>query len=169
MKNITETSIKLIIVRKYQSNLGNIVDQERENKWIESENTDDELLMWREAHLCTRGNFQTDFVNLFNANSQFLYQNQAILNFNRDENDWEAAKNALTQNIIGAGDIDRIKDDRNSNQKRRVAVTCYSQEQDCTSQENIEDEFDIEAFIKEKEEMEKLPVDEEDILSKYFM
>jgi len=32
MKNITETSIKLIIVRKYQSNLGNIVDQERENK-----------------------------------------------------------------------------------------------------------------------------------------
>jgi len=126
---------------------------------------DDSLLLCRESHICWRDEFKHEFQKLFNHNSPLLYTNWTIYNFYGDEKESETFKEVLVKNILALSDFDKMEDDYKENNRRRGALTVNSKSAEVGSRQ---DEFDIEEFIKEKEDMAQEGSKTDEVLLKFL-
>ena len=134
------------IVKKYISKK---FPKSQNSSW-ETKIYDDDLLICRESHLWTKGDFREEFQKLFNENSELLYWDDNIFGFYGDEKDSQAFKEILCHKINALSDFDKIENDYKVNKSRRGAVKGNK-----TNNDINEETFDVEEFIREKEDMEE--------------
>ncbi|CAI2384326.1 unnamed protein product [Moneuplotes crassus] len=76
--------------------------------------SDDDLLLCRESHLCTREDFHHEFQHLFNKNCNTLLDNDLICNFKGDEKACEAAKNQVLHTLKEENQRNNSPDSQNN-------------------------------------------------------